>query len=119
MDSTEVSIFQEIEVTFSSLLEGENSGALESDVLLELRTDLADESLEGELSDEEVVALLETSNLTESNSARSKSAGLIDSTRSNEPSIFRQLLSDVLSGSHPTVNTFSGLLVTSHFVFNI
>ena len=83
MDSTEDSIFQEIEVTFSSLLEGENSGALESDVLILLRTDFAYESLEGELSDEELGGLLETSDLSESNTAGSESAGLIDSTRSS------------------------------------
>jgi hypothetical protein len=83
VDGTEIGIFEEIEVSFSSFMEGEDSGALKSDVLLELRTDLADESLEGELSDEELGGLLETSDLTESNTAGSESAGLIDSTRSS------------------------------------
>jgi hypothetical protein len=34
VDGTEVGIFEEIEVSFSSFMEGEDSGALESDVLI-------------------------------------------------------------------------------------
>jgi hypothetical protein len=81
---TEVGVFKETnEVSLSSLLECEDSGALESDILLEFRTNFADESLEGELSDEELGGLLETTDLMESNTAGSESAGLIDSTRSS------------------------------------
>ena len=55
VDGAKVGVFEEADqVSFSGFLESEDSGALESDVLLELRTDLADESLEGELSDEQV-----------------------------------------------------------------
>ena len=109
MDGTEVGIFEEIkEVSLSSLLEGKDSGGLESDVLVELRGDPADESLEGELSDEVLGGVLKTSDWTESKSSGSESAGLIDSTTSrNEASILWQLLSDMLTGSHATGHTLS------------
>jgi hypothetical protein len=84
VEGTEVGVFEETnEVSLSSLLECKDSGALESDVLVELRSDPADESLEGELSDEELGGLLETTDLMENNTAGSESAGLIDSTRSS------------------------------------
>jgi hypothetical protein len=110
VEGTEVGIFEEIkEVSLSSLLDSEDSGGLESDVLVELRGDTADESLEGELSDEVLGGVLKTSELTESNSSGSESAGLIDSTTtSNEASDLWQLLSDMLSGSHATGHTLSG-----------
>jgi hypothetical protein len=109
VDGTEVGIFEEIEVSFSSLLESEDSGGLESDVLVDLRGNPADEPLEGDLSDEVMGGVLKTSDFTESNSARSESAGLIESTTSsNEASILWQLLSDMFSGSHATGHTLSG-----------
>jgi hypothetical protein len=109
VEGTEVGIFEEIkEVSLSSLSESEDSGGLESDVLVEHRGDTTDESLEGELSDEVVGGVLKTSELTESNSSGSESAGLIDSTSSNEASVLWQLLSDMLTGSHATGDTLSG-----------
>ena len=59
MDGTEVSVFEETnKVRLSSLLKSEDSRALESELLLELVSDLSDESLEWELSDQEVGGLL-------------------------------------------------------------
>ena len=116
MDGAEVGVFEETdEVSLSGLLEGEDGGALESEVVLELRSDLADESLEGELSDEELGGLLETSDLTESNGAGSESVGLLDTTSSNGGSLLGLLLGDVLSGSLATSVLSCGLLGTSHF----
>ena len=55
MDGGKVGVLEEgNEVSLSSLLESEDSRALEPELLLELVSDLTDESLEGELSDEEV-----------------------------------------------------------------
>lgn len=55
MDGTEIGIFKKgNQVSFSGLLKGENSLALESDFLFELGRDLTDQSLEGKFSDEQV-----------------------------------------------------------------
>ena len=55
VDGAEVGVLEERdEVSLGGLLEGEDGRALEPELLLELVGDLADESLEGELSDEEV-----------------------------------------------------------------
>ena len=116
MDGAEVGVFEETnEVSLSCLLEGEDGGALESEVILELRSDLADESLEGELSDEELGGLLETSDLAEGDGAGSESVGLLDTTSSDGGSLLGLLLGDVLSGSLATCVLSCGLLGTSHF----
>jgi hypothetical protein len=79
VDEAEVGVFEDTdEVSLSGLLEGEDSGALESEVILELRSDLADESLEGELSNEELGGLLETSDLAEGDGAGSESVEILD-----------------------------------------
>lgn len=101
MNGTEIGIFKEgNQVSFSGLLEGENSLALESDFLFELGRDLTDQSLEGKFSDEQVslnegrkgkesstmmvesskvsYAFLEFSDLSQSNRSRFESVGLLD-----------------------------------------
>ena len=116
MDGAEVGVFEETnEVSLSSLLESEDGGGLESEVVLELRGNLSDESLEGELSDEELSALLESADLTESNGAGSESVGLLDTTSSSGGSLLGLLLSDVLSGGLATGVLASGLLGSCHF----
>jgi len=55
VDGAEVGVLEERdEVSLSGLLKGEHGRALEPELLLELVGDLADESLEGQLSDEQV-----------------------------------------------------------------
>ena len=81
MDGAEVGVLEESnEVSLSCFLEGKDGRRLESKVALELGCDFADESLEGKLSDEELGALLESSDFTEGNGAWSESVGLLDST---------------------------------------
>ena len=81
MDGAEVGVFEETDqVSLSGFLEGEDGGGLETKVVLELSSDLTDESLEGELSDEELGALLETSDFAESNGSGSEAVGLLDTS---------------------------------------
>ena len=55
MDSAEVSVLkQRNQISFSSFLEGKNCLALEPDFLFELGCDFSHQSLEGELSDQQV-----------------------------------------------------------------
>lgn len=100
MDGTEVSVFEERhKVGLSSFLEGQDSLALEPDLLFELSSNLAHQSLERELPDQQVglnkkgkgigtqplrvemkiesYALLEFSDLSESNCSRFESVRLL------------------------------------------
>lgn len=55
MDGTKVGVFEKRnQVSFSRLLEGQNSLTLESDFLFPFLSDLSDHSLEGKLSDQQV-----------------------------------------------------------------
>lgn len=81
MDGAEVGIFEQSDqVGFSSFLEGEDSRALESQVVLIVVSDFSDESLERKLSDEEFSGLLELSDFSQSDGTRSVSVGLLDTT---------------------------------------
>jgi histone H3 len=81
VDGAEVGVFEETdEVSLSGLLEGEDSGALESEVVLVLSGNFTNESLEWELADEELGTLLESSDFTEGNGTWSESMGFLDTT---------------------------------------
>ena len=79
VNGTEVGVFEETNhVGLRCLLEGEDSGGLEAEFASVLRGDFTDESLEGKFPDEELGALLETSDLTESDGAGSEAVGPLD-----------------------------------------
>jgi histone H3 len=81
MDSAEVSVFEESdEVGFGGFLKGHHSGALESQVSLEFLGDFSDQSLEGELSQQEISGFLIFSDFSEGNGSGSESVGLLDAT---------------------------------------
>ena len=114
VDGSEVGVFEESnEVGLSGFLEGENGGALEAEVVLELGGNLTDKSLEGELADEELGGLLETSDLTESDGAWSEAVGLLDTTGGG--SLFdSSLVGDVLSWGLATSVLACSVFSTSH-----
>ena len=67
VDGTEVGVLEEAnEVGLGCLLEGKDGRGLETKVSLEVLGDLADETLEWELADEELGGLLVPADLTES-----------------------------------------------------
>ena len=81
MDGSEVGVLEQTnEVSLGGLLEGQNSARLESEVGLEVLGNLSDQSLEGKLADQQLSALLVASDLSERNSTRSVSVGLLDSS---------------------------------------
>jgi histone H3 len=81
VDGAEVGVFEETDqVGLGGFLEGEDSGALESEVVLVLSGNFTNESLEWELADEELGTLLESSDFTEGNGTWSESMGLLDTT---------------------------------------
>jgi len=116
VDGAEVGVLEQAdEVSLGGLLEGEHGRRLEAEVVLELRSDLADESLEGELSDEELGALLEAADLAEGDGAGSEAVGLLDATSGGGGSLLGLLGSDVLAGGLATGVLSSGLLGSCHF----
>ena len=67
MDGAQVGILKERdEVSLDGFLKRANGGALEAKVRLEVLCNLADETLEGQLADEELSGFLITTDLTES-----------------------------------------------------
>ena len=115
MDGAQVGVFEETDqVSFSSLLKGEDSGALETEVVLELGSDFTDESLEGELADQELSRLLVSADLSESDSAGSVSVGLLD-TASGRGALAGGLGGELLAGHFASGGLAGGLFSTSHF----
>ena len=83
VDGAQVGVLEKTdEVSLASLLEGHDSGALETEVSLEVLGNLTDQALEGQLADEELSGLLVSSDLTESNGSWPVSVGLLDSSGS-------------------------------------
>jgi len=81
VDGAQVGVLEEgDEVSLNGLLKSTNGGRLEAEVGLEVLSDLTDETLEGELSDEELGRLLVTTDLTESDSSWLVSVGLLDTS---------------------------------------
>ena len=67
MDGAKVGVLKETnEVSLRSLLKGHDGRALEAEVGLEVLGNLTDETLEGELADEELSGFLVSPDLTES-----------------------------------------------------
>ena len=79
VDGAEVGVLeQRDEVGLNRLLEGADGRRLEAEVRLEVLGNLADETLEGELSDEELGRLLVATDLTESDGTRLVPVRLLD-----------------------------------------
>ena len=79
VDGAQVGVFEETnEVSLRGFLEGHDGGGLESEIGLEVLGDFSDESLEGQLSDQKLGRFLVSSDLSESDGARSVSVGLLD-----------------------------------------
>ena len=114
VDGAQVGIFKESnQVSLAGLLESHDSRALEPQVSLEVLGNLPDETLEGELTDEELSGLLVPPDLSESNGSRPVSVGLLDSScgRSRFTS---SLGGQLLPGSLASGGFTSSLLGTSH-----
>jgi histone H3 len=81
VDSAQVGVLEEThEVGLRCLLEGEDGRALETEISLEILSNLADKALERELADEELSGLLVAADLTESHSSWAVAVGLLDSS---------------------------------------
>ena len=81
MDGAKVGVFEESdEVSLAGLLESHNRRALESEVGLEVLSDLTDQSLEGKLPQKEFGRFLVPADLPESNCSWPVSVRFLDSS---------------------------------------
>lgn len=81
VDGAQVGVLKQTnQVGLGSLLQGHDSRGLEAKVGLEVLGDLTDETLEGQLSDQQLSGLLVTTDLTEGHCSRPVTMGLLDST---------------------------------------
>jgi len=114
VDGAQVGVLEETDhVGLGGLLEGEHSGGLEAEVVLEFTGDLTDKSLEGELADEELGGLLEAADLAESDGAGAEAVGLLDAT-SGDDLLGGLLVGDVLAGGLATGVLAGSVLSASH-----
>jgi len=114
VNGTQVCVFKEgDEVGLNGLLEGTDGGRLEAKVRLEVLSNLTNQALEGELSDEELGGLLVTTDLTESDGTRLISVGLLD-TSGGRGRLAGGLGSKLLTRGLATGGLSGGLLGTRH-----
>jgi hypothetical protein len=82
MNGTQVGVFKEShKVCFGSLLKGQDSSRLESEIRLEVLCHFTDKTLERGLADQEIGRLLILSDLTKSNGTWAVSVRLLDASR--------------------------------------
>ncbi len=114
VDGAQVGVFKETDqVSLASLLQGHNSGALETEIGLEVLGDLTDQTLEGQFADQQLSALLVTTDLTESHGTGPVTMGLLD-TSGGRSALTRRLGCQLLARSLSSGRFAGGLLGTSH-----
>ena len=114
MDGAQVGILEQgDEVSLSGLLESHNGGSLEAEIVLEVLSDLADQSLEGELADEKLRALLVLADLTESHSSGAIAMRLLGGAGGGG-GLTGGLGGELLAGNLSSGTLTSSLLGTSH-----
>ena len=81
MNGAQVGVLEETnKVCLRSLLEGKDSMALETQIGLEVLCNFPNKPLEGQLPDQKLSTLLVLANLTEGNSSRAVTVGLLNSS---------------------------------------
>ena len=114
MDGTQVGILEETDqICLAGFLKSHHGGALETQVGLEILSDLTDETLEGQFPDQQFGTLLVTTDLTESDRSGPVTMGFFHTSgggRTLTCGLRGQLFTRGLSSGGFT----SGLLGTSH-----
>ena len=114
MDGAQVGVLEKTnEVGLGSLLEGKNGRSLEAKVALEILGDLTDETLEGQLADEEVGRLLVPTDLAKGDGSGAVTVGLLD-TSGGGGGFTSGLGGELLAGGLASGGLAGGLLGTSH-----
>ena len=81
VDGAQVGVLEQADqVALASFLQGHDRGALESEISLEVLGNLSHQTLERQLSDQELSRFLVSSDFPQSHGSRSVSVGFFDST---------------------------------------
>ena len=119
VDGTQVGVLKQTnQVSLASLLKGHDGRALEPQVGLEILGDLTDQTLEGQFTDEQLCALLVTTDLTESHRPGPVTMGLLHSP-SGWGTLTSSLGGQLFPGGLASGRFTGGLLGTSHFLSTI
>ena len=114
MDGAEIGVFEEADqVCFGGFLKSSNCCALESQVGLEILSDFSNQSLEGQLSDEQFGGFLVSSDFSKSNGTRSVTMGFLHSS-SGWGALSGSLCRQLLSWSFTSSRFSCGLLRSCH-----
>ena len=114
VNGTQVGILKKTnEVSLSGFLEGKNGRSLEAKIGLEVLGDLTDQTLEGQLADQQVGGLLVTADLTKSDGTRAVTVGLLDTSGSGG-GLTSSLGGKLLTGSLSSGGLAGGLLGAGH-----
>ena len=114
VDSAQVGIFEKTnQVSLRCFLESHDGAALETQVSLEVLSDLTDQPLEGQFADQKLSGLLVTTDLTESDCSWPVSVRLLD-TSCGWGTLASGLGCQLLSGSLTSGGFTGSLLGTSH-----
>eukprot|EP00808_Paulinella_micropora_P021688 g4366.t1 len=114
MNGAQVGVLEERdEVGFGCLLQSKDGGSLEAKIVLEILGNLADQALEGKLSDQQIGRLLVAANLTQSDGPRAVPVRLLDTT-SGGGRLTGSLGSQLLARSFASSRLTCGLFSTSH-----
>ena len=115
VDGAQVGVLEETnKVSLRGLLEGHDGRGLEAQVGLEVLSDLPDQTLEGQLADEELSGLLVPPDLTEGHGAGPVPVGLLDAA-GGRGGLASGLGSQLLPGGLASSGLTGGLLGTGHF----
>ena len=116
VDSAQVGIFEKTnKVSLRGFLEGHNGRRLETQVSLEVLSDLTDKTLEGQLADQKFGGLLVTTDLTESDGTGTVTMGFLDSTGGGG-ALTGSLGGQLFTGGFASGRFTGGLLGTGHLV---
>ena len=114
VDGAEVSVLKQTnQISLAGLLECHDGRALESQIGLEILSDLTDQTLEGKLADQKLGGLLVSPDLTESHGTRSVPVWLLH-TPGGGSGFASSLGSQLLPGGFSSGGFTCGLLGTSH-----
>ena len=114
MNGTQVSVLEQAhKVSLGSLLKSQHSGGLETQVGLEVLSNLTDQTLEGQLPDQELRALLVLADLTKSHGSRPVTMRLLDAT-GGRGRLASSLGGQLLTWGLATSGLTGSLLGTSH-----
>ena len=115
MDGAQVGVFEETDqVSLAGLLKGHDGRALETQVGLEVLGDFSDETLEGQLADEQLGRLLVATDLTKSDGTGAVTMGFLDAASCGR-ALASGLGGQLFAGRLATGGFSSGLLSTGHF----